>query len=154
MPRPPRHLSLTERPEIPLDGLLLGYGAMLPFPAAAALVLAVPETEPQALPLLRLWAAAILLFLAGVRRGLSFRTEGGPRLSQIAMTLWLFGAGLLSLLLPPHPSLALQLAAYASLLALDPLAARAGEAPLYFLRLRPPQMAIPAASLALLLGLA
>ena len=150
-----RTIIVEERPEIPLDGLVLGYGPMLPFPAAvAAALLASPTLADLALVFATLWGAAILMFLGGVRRGLSFRTPGGPRLTQIAMTLWLFLAGLGALLAPPVPALALLTAGYASLVALDPVAARREEAPLYFARLRPPQMAIAAASLAALLAIA
>ena len=147
-----RSFTIEERPAVPLDGLVLGYGPMLPFPASvAALLLAPAGWAALALSLVILWGAAILIFLGGVRRGLSFRTPGGPRLTQIAMMLWLFLAGLGALLAPPTVALVLLLAGYASLMLLDPTAARRTEAPLYFARLRPPQMAIAVASLAALL---
>lgn len=150
-----RIITVEERAAIPLDGLVLGYGPMLPFPAAVAgVLLASPTLADLASMLVVLWGAAILMFLGGVRRGLSFRTPGGPRPSQIAMMLWLFLAGLGALLAPPVLALALLTAGYASLMTLDPIAARRAEAPLYFARLRPPQMAIAAASLAALLAIA
>ena len=88
-----------------------------------------------------------------MRRNLSFRTPGGPRLTQIAMMLWLFLAGLGALLAPPTLALGLLLAGYGSPDGARPasIAARRAEAPLYFARLRPPQMAIAVASLAALL---
>ena len=149
-----RTVEVREGPRVPLDGLVLGWGPMLPFPAA---VLAVwfggPAAASLALFAVVLWGGAILVFLAGVRRGLSFRTEGGPRLTQLAMFAWLFWAGLIAMLLPVAWALALLLAGYLSLMLLDPVSARAGETPLYFARLRPWQMAVPVASLVLLLVL-
>jgi hypothetical protein len=106
-----------------------------------------PETSALALEGARLLGAALMLFFAGVRRGLSFRTEGGPRAAQIAMTLWLFALGLATLPAPPQLACAWLAVGFASLLVLDPLAARRGEVPLYFARLRPPQMAVPLVSL-------
>jgi hypothetical protein len=58
------------------------------------------------------------------------------------MMLWLFCGGLAAVLLPLGPALWLLLALYLSLAVLDPLAATAGEVPLYFRRLRPPQMGV------------
>jgi hypothetical protein len=59
------------------------------------------------------WGSAILIFLGGVRRGLSFRTPGGPTKAQIATMFWLFGLGLLALLSPSTlVALALLLIAY------------------------------------------
>lgn len=145
--------AIEERPEVPLDGLILGYGPMLPFPAAALAVwLGDRQVAGLALALVILWGAAILIFLSGVRRGVSFRTPGGPRTSQLAMMLWLFLAGLAALVIPPWAALILLAAGYASVMLLDPAAAQREEAPLYFARLRPPQMAIPVASLAAILA--
>jgi hypothetical protein len=145
-----RPLGIEERPEIPWDGLIFGYGPMLPLVACAALA-SVPVWSAWALEAGRLWAAAIVLFLSGVRRGLSFRTEGGPRWTQLAMMLWLFCGGMAVLLLPIEPGLGLLLALYLSLAVLDPLAARAGEVPLYFRRLRPTQMGLAVVCLAVML---
>lgn len=145
-----RTLTITEHAAVTRDGLLFGYGPMLPFPAAA-LVLWFGEGRFAAVAshLIILWGAAILLFLSGVRRGLSFRTEGGPRPAQFAAMLWLFLIGLGALLAPPAWAAGLLLAGYGSILLLEPRAARRGEVPLYFARLRPWQMAVPTASLAL-----
>jgi hypothetical protein len=123
---------------------------MVPLIACAALASA-PPWSPLAVEAGGLWAAAIVVFLSGVRRGLSFRTEGGPRWTQLAMMLWLFCGGLAALLLPVQPALWLLLALYLTLAVLDPLAAPPGEVPLYFRRLRPPQMGLAAACLAALL---
>ena len=79
----------------PALGLILGYGATVPFIAAR------PEPRSSIIPrslsfastLSSFGGAAILLFLAGVRRGLSFRTPGGATAGQIAASLWYFAAG-------------------------------------------------------------
>ena len=61
--------------------------------------------------------------------------------------LWLFclgfGATILTALVLPLPASLLLLLGFLSLGILDPIAARSLEAPLYFARLRPAQMAIP-----------
>jgi hypothetical protein len=147
-----RTITVVEESRIPLDGLLLGLGAVLPFPLALAVLwLAEPATGRVAVDAISAYGAAILVFLGGVRRGLSFRTPGGPRPGQIGMALWLFAAGLVALVLPVAAALGVLLAAYASVFILDPVAARRGEAPLYFARLRPGQLAIPVAALVLML---
>lgn len=149
-----RQILIGEKSRIPLDGLVLGWGAMLPFPLGAAAAIALDGGE-QALAVrgVILWGGALLIFLSGVRRGLSFRTEGGPRWSQLATFSWLFWAGVAALVLPPGLAPWLLLAGFLSLLVLDPVAARRGEVPLYFARLRPWQMAVPVASLILLIAL-
>jgi hypothetical protein len=143
-----RNARITETERIPLDGLLLGYGAMLPLLAAAAMAWTLESHAGAARVAAIGWGAAIALFLAGVRRGLSFRTPGGVRAGQIAMMVWLFCAGLAAPFLPREPALWLLATVYLSLAILDPLAARAWHVPLYFRRLRPWQMGLAAASLA------
>lgn len=129
--------------------LLLGYG-----PAALLPVLGVLAWmgQPWALEAGRLWGAAILLFLAGVVRGLSFFTESGPRWPQLAAMMARFVPGLLALALWLPAALALLIAGYAGVWLFDPWAARHGEAPRYFARLRPPQMMVALAGLAILLA--
>ena len=87
---------------------------------------------------------------------LSFRTEGGPALAQIATMFCLFVLALASLLALVHGfarvAVGCTLLGFAAILVLDPIAARRGQAPLFFARLRPPQIAIAVASLALLLA--
>jgi len=137
---------------IPLLSLILGYCAMLPFAIGALAAWLLAGAAAPATDLVVLWGGAILAFLAGVRRGLSFRTDGGPTAAQIGMTLWLFILGLSALALPSRTvALVLLLAGYASLMPLDPWAARRGEVPLFFEHLRPVQMTIPVFSLAGLL---
>ena len=90
--------------------------------------------------------------VAGVRRGVSFFTAGGPRPAQVATSLWLFLLGLAALMLPARLALPVAAAGYLSVALLDPLAAAQGEVPTYFRALRPPQMALFLAGLALLFG--
>jgi len=99
------------------------------------------------------WAGAILCFLSGVKRGLSFRQKGGPTIMQLGSMLWLFVPGALALLPPWRiPSLVLLLLGYGSEAVLGPLAAERDEVPRYFARLHPVQMMVPVASLAMLLA--
>ena len=127
---------------------------MMPIVAGAVAVWSL--SEPAAGAILRLtmiWAGAVVCFLAGVRRGLSFRQDGGPTLSQLGTMLWLFTLGAASLLsIWPIASLTLLLIGYVSLAVLDPMAASRGEAPRYFERLRPVQMLLPLISLLALLA--
>ena len=144
---------VTEPREVPGLSRVLGYGALLPLViGAAAAWLLKGELATLALSLTILWAGSILVFLAGVRRGLSFRTVGGPTPVQIATVLWLFMLGLASAASPSSvAALVLLLVGFLSPGVLDPWAARRGEAPLFFARLRPFQILLPIASLAALL---
>jgi hypothetical protein len=147
-PAPAVEFKIVEPAQTPLLSLVLGFGAMMPIAVGtiAAWLLPAPFAA-LACEATILWAGAILTFLSGVRRGVSFRTVGGPTMAQILTVLWLFGLGLLALgallLLANRTALLLLLAGYASMAVLDPLAARRGEAPLFFARLRPVQMLIP-----------
>ena len=155
--RSEREITVSEHPQVPWLSIVLGYGPMLPFVAGAAAVWL--STGPIRLEIITttvLWAGSILAFLAGVRRGLSFRTQGGPTVAQIATMFVLFVLALGALATLVHgwllSSLILLLVGFATLLALDPVAAARGEAPEFFARLRPPQIAIAVASLAALLA--
>ena len=151
-----RTLHLTERPDVPWLSIVLGYGPMLPF-AFGALVawLSAGFWRMQVVDLTIIWAAAILAFLAGVRRGLSFRTEGGPALAQIATMFGLFVLALTALVAghagAPVVAAAALVIGFLALQILDPIAARSGQAPLFFARLRPPQLMIAVVSLVALL---
>lgn len=152
-----RRLSVAERARPSAPSRFLGYGAVAP---VAILVVGALALEGAFAALSRqlavLWGAAILIFLAGVRRGLSFRTPGGARAIQIATMAWYFAVGLaaaLASLATTLPWLGPGLATlgFASLLLLDPAAARREEAPLFFERLRPLQMGVASALYAVLL---
>ena len=145
--------TLTEPAETPWLGLFFGYIAMVPF-AVGTLAFAV-AAEPwrgAALAITLFWGCAIITFLAGVRRGVSFRTPGGVTAAQLATMLWLFCLGFVALVLTaialPLWAASLLVLGYLSLAILDPIAARKLEAPLYFAHLRPVQMAIPILCLA------
>ena len=133
----------------PLPSIVLGYG-----PVALIALLAVLAWAgfAWAVPLARLWAAAILIFIAGVARGLSFFTEGGPRLSQLAVMMWRFGCGLAALVLPAPGAFPVLALGYLSALLYDPHAARHGEAPRFFAHLRVPQMIVALTGLVVLAG--
>ena len=141
------------QPRTPWQSLVLAYAAMLPIVAGALTCLLSRGSAVLAVHLTVSWSGAVLCFLSGVRRGLSFRQPGGPVLSQLATMLWLFVLGIASLLSPwAVLSLALQILGYATMAIYDPIASREGEAPRYFQRLRPVQMLVPIVSLALILG--
>lgn len=131
----------------PLLSLLLGYGPTLIILVTGALALA---NVPWALTFGMLWSSAILIFLAGVVRGLSFFTEGSPRFSQVAVMGVRFLCGWISLVLPPVLAAPLLAIGYLSALIYDPFAARSGAAPRYFARLRPLQMVLALGGLVLL----
>ena len=142
------------QPRAPAESFLLAYAALVPLAAAAlaAWWLAGPLGSLSA-RLGTVWAAAVLCFLSGVRRGLSFRQAGGPTVAQVGTMLWLFVLGAAALLSPwPAASLLLLLAGYLTMAIADPIAARRHEAPRYFAHLRPVQMLLALACLAALLA--
>jgi hypothetical protein len=138
---------IEESAEIPALGMIFGWAAMLPFAAGAAAVWMLPARQPL-IGLTIIWGGAVLAFLAGVRRGLSFRTPGGEDAAQVATMLALFLLALAALVAPwPLASVILLIVGYTAVAILDPLAARRREAPLFFARLRPIQMLVPIGSL-------
>ena len=149
----PKRQGVAAQRRTPALSLVLGYGAMVPFAAGAvAAWLLEGNLAAVMVSLTVVWGGAILAFLGGVRRGLSFRHPGGPTSAQLAAMLWLFCLGLAALLSPwPSASLVLLILGFLSLGILDPWAAQRGEVPLFFVRLRPIQMLIPIVSLAALL---
>ncbi|MGX7705760.1 DUF3429 domain-containing protein [Methylobacterium sp. Gmos1] len=153
-----RILTIHEPRAVPWLSVALGFGPMLPFVAGAAASWTLGGEPGQvAVMLTLLWACAILLFFSGVRRGVSFRTEGGATVAQIATMLALFVLGFSALLAVALSrtglAAALLIAGYGAVAVLDPIAARRGEAPLFFARLRPVQMPLAIASLAAILVL-
>ena len=142
-----REIDVVEHDEVPWLSVVFGYGPMLPFVLGAVAAWRLTGIwRGEAILMTVVWAAAILAFLAGVRRGLSFRTEGGPTLAQIATMFCLFVLALGALLAIIHAyalvAVALLLTGFVAIALLDPIAARRGQAPLFFARLRPPQMAV------------
>jgi len=141
-PRTPRLDTPASTPPL---SLVLGYGPML-----LILLLGIGAwalQEPVLADAALVWSAAILLFLSGVARGLSFFTQGGPRLTQLATMAIRFGLGLAALALPLTLAWIALILGYASLAITEPPAARHGEAPRYFAHLRPIQALIAVAGL-------
>ncbi|WP_230481142.1 DUF3429 domain-containing protein [Sphingomonas sp. Leaf21] len=126
-------------PRAPALSLIFGYGPVLVLPLAA---LAAWARVPLALLIGQIWGAAILIFLAGVARGLSFFTPGGPHVSQMLTMILRFSLGLVALIAGPLTGFALLILGYASIALTDPWIARWGGAPRHFARLRPPQMVV------------
>ncbi|GJD49931.1 hypothetical protein OPKNFCMD_2667 [Methylobacterium crusticola] len=158
MNRRPADVPEDASPQVPWLSVVFGFGPMLPLLAGAAAAWALPgEPRGLVLTLTLLWACGILMFLAGVRRGLSFRTRGGPTLVQMATMLGLYGTGFCALVAVeagrPLAGTVLLLVGYGALVCLDPLAAESGEAPRHFARLRPAQIPLALLSLAALLAL-
>lgn len=145
------------RAPIPITSLIFGYGPMLPLVAAAAAAWVMPPPWPDlALRLAPIWAAAILTFVAGVRRGYGFGAPGASTAVAIVTMLVYFVPGSLALVLlsagRSATALALLLLGFALVAIVDRHAATTGNAPAHFARLRVPQMTIGALALAALLG--
>lgn len=136
--------------ETPPISVILATVAMIPIAAGAAF--AWTARSPAAERLTLRWSGSILCFIAGVKRGLAFRQGGGPTAAQIGATFWTFIPGALALLSPWRvPSILALLFGFGSEAVLGPAAAEREEAPRFFRQLRPVQMAVPVASLLLLL---
>lgn len=130
--------------------LALGSAAIAPIVIAGLAVWIMPQTAGVQLAILAvMWSGALLAFFAGVRRGLSFSELNGARWSELTSMLWLFALGVLTLIFESPLFGAI---GFASLAVLDSLAARRLQAPVYFRRFRPVQMAIATAGLALILA--
>jgi Protein of unknown function (DUF3429) len=141
---------------IPALSLLLGFGPMLPILIGGGATLLWPALGQSSFAgWVMLWAAAILIFIAGVRRGYGFARQARPSFGALAGTFWMFFTGLgalPALLFDPAAAAILLIAGFASVVLLDPIAARRGEAPHHFTKLRPPQMLVGLAGLAALLA--
>lgn len=146
-------MSRPDDPRIPANSIIFGYGPMLPLIAAAVGARLLPAPWPAiAVRLAIVWGAMILIFVAGVRRGFGFGNRAAATMVEIATMLAYFIPAGLALVAPdPRWSLGLLVLGYALVIVLDPLAARRGDAPAHFARLRPPQMALALASLVALI---
>lgn len=136
---------------IPTDAKLLGFGPMLPLLAAGIAVWVLPGGWPiLAVQLTIIWAALLLAFLGGVRRGFGFAAAPADRIVEITAAAAYLGIALLALLVPRASiALALLAAGFALAALLDRRAARSGNAPAWFAKLRPPQLLLGCAGLAL-----
>jgi len=138
-----------ERDRIPPTELFLAFGPALLALAGGIAAWSVPLAwQPIAIAFGWLWSSAILLFLAGVTRGLSFFSPGGARWSQLFEMAWRFLLGLFAFATPLAWALPLLMIGYASVAAFDLYAAPRGMAPARFAWLRPPQILIFLAGLA------
>lgn len=140
------------RPPIPTDGLILGYGPMIPLVAAGAAAWMLPPPWPfVAVQLGIIWGALILAFIAGVRRGFGFGHAAASTRVEIATSIAYFVLAGLGLVIG-RPSMALMplIIGYVLAALLDRRAAVAGNAPAFFATLRPRQLLIGAAGLTLL----
>ena len=137
----------------PARAKLFGYAAVAPIAAGAAATIWAPLAWQGVLfHAVVIWSASILCFLAGVRRGDSFHTPGGPTLLQMPGIFCVWAAGLAALVAVPMVAGAVLLGGFCGVAVFDTVAARRRLAPLFFARFRPMQMLIPIASLAVLLG--
>jgi hypothetical protein len=143
-------LGAAGRPE----GVLLGCLAIAPLALAAILVWLTPPMIAIWLgSAAMVWSGALLSFLAGVRRGLTFSEAVRPPLREILSMLWLFGLGVATLWLAPNVlAIAVAIIGFASVAVLDFRAARRAEAPRYFAKLRPLQALFAVAALVVLLA--
>lgn len=135
---------------VPLSSFILGFGPMLPLVAAGVGAWVLPGLWPLlAIQLAIFWAALILAFIGGVRRGFGFAdTRASTRGEVVASTLYVTLAGLGLIMPRPSVGLSFLIVGYALAALLDRRAALAGDAPLHFARLRPPQLLLGAAGLA------
>jgi hypothetical protein len=138
------------RPDVPADGLILGYGPMLPMVAAGAGAWLLPQPWPVwAVQLGIIWGALVLAFIAGVRRGFGFGYPQASKPVEIAASIAYFTlAGLGLVIARPSMALLVLIVGYVLAALLDRRAALRGDAPAYFATLRPRQLLIGAAGLA------
>ena len=144
----------ADDPSIPANSAVLGYGPMLPLVAAALAAWFGPAVlAPVALRLATVWAALVLSFIAGVRRGFGFGVDRASTWSEIASSTAYFVFAGLALVSPRADwALGALIAGFTLAAVLDRRAALLGNAPFHFARLRPPQLAIAVLSLAALLA--
>ncbi|WP_157218021.1 DUF3429 domain-containing protein [Flavisphingomonas formosensis] len=130
----------------PSLSFLLGFGSMAPIVCAG--IGALGWHDPlRAVAIVggTTWASAVLIFIAGVRRGYGFARTAQPSWLTLAGTILMFLSGFLAMpifLLSALAGVALLMLGYAASALLDPVAAIGGEAPRHFVRLRPLQMIV------------
>lgn len=141
----------NDQQSIPTPALVLGLGGLIPFVSAALLVWGpmtafqwVPDwllrdrsTQQLATHALGAYGAVILSFLGGVRWGsLLSDTAGLNRWTPLSLSVAPSLIAWPALMLAPVPQLALLCAGFTLQYALDVTAAKRGEIPTWFLRLR------------------
>jgi len=142
-----------DRHPIPLNSLVLGYGAVLPCVVAALGVWLMGGPWPiLATRLAIIWSAIVLVFIAGVRRGYGFGNPAASTTAEISTMLIYVALAGLSLLASEvgafKGALALLTAGFILAAVLDRRAALGQNAPRHFARLRGPQLSIASAALA------
>jgi hypothetical protein len=136
------------------EGLLLGSAAVAPLALAAGAVWLTPPMIAEQLSIAAIgWSGALLAFLAGVRRGLTFSEAGGAAWREIATMLFVFAPGVATLWRHAGAAaIGLAMLGFIAVIAFDVRAARRLQAPPYFRLFRPLQMAAALAALAVLLA--
>jgi hypothetical protein len=148
-PQSGRALEVRETAEGHLLDRVLGWGAIAPLAACAvAAWLSAGSVRAVVMSLAIIWGGAVLVFLAGVRRGLGFHAPGGMRSSQIVFMLWTFALAFGSMIaLQPLTSLGLLMLGYAGMALSARAATLREEVPIFSAGLRPVQMSIALLSL-------
>jgi len=145
-------MGRADDPRIPPTSVAFGFGPMLPLVLAA---LGAWGLEGRwallAIHLALIWGALILAFVGGVRRGFGFGQDRASTRAEIAAAVAYVTLAGLALVVPYWTTaLSLLVVGYVLAALLDARAARRGDAPAHFARLRPPQLLLGAASLAAL----
>ena len=118
----------------PITPRILGLGGLLPFVGLAAVtILDVADWGLAASEALMIYSALILSFLGGVSWGAALRQERGAR---FLLSMVPFFAAWIALSVPPLAGLCLLIVAFATALAIDRSAFRAGLLPRWFMGLR------------------
>lgn len=141
----------TGKQPVPFPALYLGTAGALPFVAAAAAALVADGIRDLALFALAAYGAVILSFLGGIRWGLAMAGDasGNALHGRLVLSVCPSLVGWAALLIPLKPGLLLMAAAFALMLGLDVAAARRGETPAWYPRLRIPLTTVVVASLVL-----
>jgi hypothetical protein len=136
------------------EGLLLGSAALAPLVLAALAAWFAPDRWVASVVTIAIvWSGALLVFFAGVRRGLTFSEIDGAALDEIVSMLWIFICGVVALLLRSALlSIPIAILGFVSVGVLDAKAARRRKAPLYFSIFRPVQIIVAVTALAIILA--
>lgn len=139
-------------PRVPWASRVFGFGPMLPLVAAAIGAWLLPRGWPElAIHLAIVWAALILSFIGGVRRGFGFgQDRASTPIEILTAAAYLTLAGLALVVPFAITAVSLLVAGYVLAALLDRRAALRGDAPRHFATLRPPQLLLGAAALAAL----
>ena len=120
---------------------LTGLG-MVPFAGLAVLCITAPEPDPLTAFALLVYGAVILSFVGGIRWGLAItpgqKLTGGALWNTLILSVTPALTAWMALIAPPPAPPFILAAAFALMLASDWRAARAGEAPPWYARLRWP----------------